>query len=47
MEADPVTVPMVVFRPAIKLYLTVLATIIDTDGPGTINNRIVAIIKGI
>ena len=47
IEADPVTVPKVVFIPEIKLYLRVLAIIIDTDGPGTTSNKNVANKKGI
>ena len=36
-----------VFIPEIKLYLRVLAIMIDTDGPGTISSRKVASKKGI
>jgi hypothetical protein len=32
----------VVFIPEMKLYLKVLAIMIDTDGPGTISKRKVA-----
>jgi hypothetical protein len=36
----------VVFIPEIKLYLRVLAIIIDTEGPGTTSNKKVANKKG-
>jgi hypothetical protein len=36
----------VVFIPEIKLYLRVLAIIIETDGPGTTSNKKVANKKG-
>jgi hypothetical protein len=36
----------VVFIPEMKLYLRVLAIIIDTDGPGTTSNKKVANKKG-
>jgi hypothetical protein len=36
----------VVFIPEIKLYLRVLAIIIETDGPGTTSNKKVASKKG-
>ena len=35
-----------VFIPEMKLYLRVLAIMIDTDGPGTISRRKVANKKG-
>ena len=47
IDAAPLTVPITVLTPALKLYLNVLATMTDTDGPGTIMNSITVNMNGI